>query len=233
MASRQEEKEARRASRVAAEAAERKAESRRKRLQLVLGGVLALGIVAAIAVVARSGGSAGTAGGHVRAATAGGVTLPAQEITDIDEAAKAAGCKLTHATDEGRGHEDRTFTAADYKTNPPQSGTHFPVPAQDGIYDPGNEPQLGALVHSLEHGRINVQYAPGTTAAVRRQLEAFVAENGGYHMLMYRNSTRMPYKVAVTAWDQILGCDTVSAKTWDAMRTFRDRYIDKAPEVVA
>jgi hypothetical protein len=235
MASRQEEKEARRQARMAAEQAERMAESRRKRLQLVLGGVLAIGIVAAIVVVALGGGSDGssTADGKVRAASAGSVTLPGQTETDIEAAAKAAGCELQHPADEGRGHADKDFAASDYKTNPPQSGTHFPVPAQDGIYDPGNEPAVGASVHSLEHGRINVQYAPGTTPTVRKQIEAFVAENGGYHMLMFQNNTDMPYKIAATAWDQILGCNEVSDKTWDALRTFRDRYIDKGPEVVA
>jgi hypothetical protein len=233
MASRQEEKERRKQERIALEAAERQADSRRKRLQLALGGVLVVGIVAAIVVVALSGGSGGKADGKVRQASTSGVTLPGQTQTDIDAAAKAAGCKLVHPADEGRGHENKTFAASDYKTNPPQSGTHFPVPAQDGIYDPGNEPQVGETVHALEHGRIGVQYAPGTTATVRKQLEAFVAENGGYHMLMFRNQTKMPYKVAATAWDQILGCPTVSDKTWDALRTFRDRYIDKGPETVA
>jgi hypothetical protein len=234
MASRQEEKEARRKARMEAEAAERKAEARRKRLQLVLGGIIAIGALAAIVVVVFAGGGSDKPGeGGVRAADAGDVTLPAQEATDVDAAAKAAGCDLIHPKDEGRGHEERSFKASDYKTNPPQSGTHFPLAAQDGIYDPGDEPDLGTLVHALEHGRIDVQYAPGTSATVRKQLEAFVAENGGYHTLMYQNQTKMPYAVAATAWDHILGCKSVSDKTWDAFRTFRDRYIDKGPEPAA
>ena len=234
MASRQEEKEARRRARIEQEEAERKAASRRKRLQLLGGGVLGLGIIAAVVIVLLTGGGhGGPAEGEARAVSADLPALPAQEETDIEAAAKAAGCKLEHPQNEGGGHESRTFTADDYTTNPPTSGTHFPQWAQDGIYEPGNEPALGELVHTLEHGRINVQYAPGTAKADRDRLEAFVAENGGYHMLLYQNPTKMPYKVAATTWNQSLGCEELNDKTWDALRTFRDRYIDQGPEKVA
>ena len=235
MASRQEEKEARRRARLEQEERERKAASRQKRLQLLGGGVLALGIVAAIVVVLITGGGDGgsTDDGEARAASADLPALPAQETTDVEEAAEAAGCELQHPAEEGRGHEEREFTASDYKTNPPTSGTHFPTWAQDGVYDPGNEPALGELVHTLEHGRINVQYAPNTPQNQRRQLEAFVAENGGYHMLLYQNASDMEYKLAATTWVQLLGCPEINEKTWDALRTFRDRYIDTGPEKVA
>jgi hypothetical protein len=233
MASRQEEKEARRKARMEQEAAERKAAARQRRLQLVGGGVLGLGVIAAVIVVLLSGGGHSEAQGDVRTASGKSVKLPGQQETNVDAAAKAAGCDLTHPADEGRGHENKTFKESDYKTNPPTSGAHFPQWAQDGVYDPGNEPQLGELVHTLEHGRIDVQYAPGTVKADRDKLEGFVAENGGYHMLLFQNPTNMPYKVAATAWDQMLGCKTLNDKTWDALRTFRDRYIDKGPEKVA
>jgi uncharacterized SAM-binding protein YcdF (DUF218 family) len=233
MASRQEEKEARKRARIEQEERERKATARKKRMQLLLGGVLGLGVIAAIAVVLLTGGSHKAGEGDARAASDNLPALPAQQETDIEKAAKAAGCDLQHPADEGRGHEDKTFTASDYKTNPPTSGAHFPQWAQDGIYDPGNEPQLGELVHTLEHGRIDVQYAPGTTRQNRRKLEAFIADNGGYHMLLFQNPTKMPYQVAATAWDQLLGCKSINDKTWDALRTFRDRYIDQGPEKVA
>jgi hypothetical protein len=235
MASRQEEKEARRRERLEQEERERKAGARKRRVQLLGGAVLGLGVIAAIVIVILSGGgSHGEGEGDAR--QPGGSDLPAlpgQQETNVDAAAKAAGCELEHPADEGRGHEERTFAASDYKTNPPTSGTHFPQWAQDGIYDPGNEPPLGELVHTLEHGRINIQYAPGTPKADRDKLEAFIADNGAYHMLLYQNPTKMPYKLAATAWDQLLGCNEINDKTWDALRTFRDRYIDKAPEKVA
>jgi Protein of unknown function (DUF3105) len=233
MASRQEEKEARRRARMEQEAAERKAESRRKRLQLVLGGVLAIGIAVGVvvAILAGSGGS-GDDGGPKQASAASDVKLPEQQTSDLQAAAKAAGCTVKTERDEGRGHEDKTFTAADYKTNPPTSGAHYPVPAQDGIYASDNPPALGESTHSLEHGRIDVQYKPGTSPELVKQLEAFAAENGGYHMLLFQNTSKMQPQVAATAWDQMLQCPNPGPKMWDALRTFRDRYLDKGPESV-
>jgi hypothetical protein len=234
MASRQEEKEARRRARMAQEAAERKAEGRRKRLQLVLGGVLAIGIVAGVvvAILAGSGGSGGGDGGPTQASATTDVKLPEQKTSDMQAAAKAAGCTVKTEPDEGRGHEDKTFTPADYKTNPPTSGTHYPVAAQDGIYASDNPPALGESTHALEHGRIDVQYKPGTSPELVKQLEAFVNENGGYHMLLFQNTTKMQPQIAATAWDQMLQCPNPGPKMWDALRTFRDRYLDKGPESV-
>jgi len=232
MASRQEEKEARRRARLEQEAAERKAESRRKRLQMVLGGILAVGIIAGIAIAVLAGGGGDSKADTPTQASTSGVKLPAQRTADLAAAVKAAGCTLSHPADEGRGHADKTFTASDYKTNPPTSGTHFPQWAQDGVYDPQNTPPLGQLVHTLEHGRIDVQYKPGTSPQLVKQLEAFVAENQGYHMLLFQNPTGMKPQVAATAWTQMLTCDNPGPKMWDALRAFRDRYTDKGPEQV-
>ena len=191
MASREAEKEARRKARLEQEAAERAAEGRRKRLQIVLAGILAVGVVVAAVILIANGGSGHKAADdNVSEASANGVKLPTQQISDVDEAADAAGCKLTHPPDEGRGHADKTFTASDYGTNPPTSGVHFPQWAQDGVYTPENTPPLGQLVHTLEHGRINLQYKPGTDKQTVAKLEALVAEKP-YHMLLYQNPTGM------------------------------------------
>lgn len=233
MASRQEEKEARRRARIEQEEAERRAATRNKRLQLVLGGVLAAGIAAAVVVFAFASGGKDKESLAV-APSSTGAQLPAVELTDEKAAAKAAGCTLQNPPDEGRDHEDRAFTIKDYKTNPPTSGTHFPVPAQEGIYAPGNNAQLGAFVHALEHGRIEVQYKPGTPKRATDQLEEFLAESdAGYHMLMFQNDTGMDAQVAATAWDHSLTCPTVTPQIWDALRTFRQSHIDRGPEKVA
>ena len=161
------------------------------------------------------------------------VALPLQQIADIREAAKAAGCELINSPEEGNGHDaNRKFTAADYKTNPPTSGDHHPEWYDDGVYEPGTTDNLGMLVHTLEHGRINVQYKPDTDEETVAQLEALVAESEGYHMLLYENTTDMKYAVAATAWTHALGCPEMNDKVFDAIRTFRTRYIDKGPEQV-
>jgi hypothetical protein len=233
MASRQEEKQRRREERLARERAEAAAAARKRRVQWAAGGVLALVIVAAVVVlaVAGLGGGSSSQAGQASQPTSSGVTLPKQQIGNVDAAAKAAGCTLQHPPIEGRAHSTKKFTEADYKTNPPTSGNHYPEWYQDGVYAPGDTPNLGKLVHTLEHGRIDVQYKPGTPKHTVDQLEALLNEqSGGYHMLLFQNTTNMKYQVAATAWGQLLGCPRMNDKVFDALRTFRDAYIDKAPE---
>ena len=236
MASRQEEKERRRRERLEREEAERRAAANKRRLQLVGGGALALAAVAAVVValvVGLGGGDDAPKVPGSDASAQAAAKLPEQKLTDLEDAAKAAGCTLLNPRYEGAGHEDKQFTAKDYKTNPPTSGNHNPVPYQDGIYEPGTTPSLGALVHTLEHGRINVQYKKGTPASTVARLEALVAEqNGGYHMLLYENTTDMEPAVAATAWTHSLSCPSMNDKVFDAIRTFRARYTDKGPENV-
>jgi Protein of unknown function (DUF3105) len=234
VSSRQQEKQRRREERLARERAEKAAAARRKRVQLALGGLIGLAAIAAVVVLAVSGVGGGSDGEtEASAPELANVTLPEQQIGDIEAAAQAAGCKLTHPEIEGAQHEDKEFRASDYKTNPPTSGNHFAEWYEDGVYEPGNVPELGMLVHTLEHGRIDVQYKPGTPDETVQQLEAFLAEqNEGYHMLLFENTTGMKAQVAATAWGHSLTCNEMNDKVFDALRTFRAEYIDKGPENV-
>ena len=236
MSHRQEEKQRRREEREAREKADKAKAARRQRLQIAIGGVLAVAAIAVVALLASGTLGGDGASGEEVAATpeaAADVTIPEQQIGDLQEAAKAAGCKVAHPEIEGAQHEERDFTAGDYKTNPPTSGNHFPTWAEDGVYPAGSVPQLGLLVHTLEHGRINVQYKPGTPAETVDQLNALLAEmNDGYHMLLYENPTNMDAAVAATAWGHTLTCPEMNDKVFDAIRTFRNEYIDQGPENV-
>jgi Protein of unknown function (DUF3105) len=236
VSSRQEQKEARRRERLERERKEKAAAARRKRLQLgggVLLGVAAIaGVVVAIAVGFGGGDDSGPSGSaDVDPAVA--ARIPEQQTTDVKAAAEAAGCTLRTAEFEGANHEEKEFRPADYQTNPPTSGNHTPDWYDDGIYAPDTTNELGMLVHTLEHGRVNIQYKPGTPAATVAELEALYAEmNEGYHMLVYENTTGMEAAVAATAWTQSLTCPEMNDKVFDAIRTFRQRYIDKGPETV-
>jgi hypothetical protein len=236
VSSRQQEKERRRQERLEREAAEQKSAASKKRLQLVGGAVLGLAAIAAVVValvVGLGGDDETTAGNNEPSDAAAAVKLPAQKTSDLDAAAKAAGCTLTHPEYEGAGHEEKDFKPSDYRTNPPTSGAHFPEWYDDGVYAPGTVPKLGMLVHTLEHGRINVQYAKGTPAEDVAKLEALLQEqNEGYHMLLYENTTGMDAQVAATAWTQSLTCPEMNDEVFDAIRTFRARYTDKGPETV-
>jgi hypothetical protein len=167
-------------------------------------------------------------------ATAGAVEkLPMVKVKNLRAAAKAAGCSLSDPPDEGHAHEPREFTIDDYRSNPPTSGTHFPEWYDDGVYAAGTTPELGKLVHALEHGRIELQYTPGTSAEHVARLENLVSElEGGYHMLLFENDTEMPFAVAAAAWGHLLGCPEMNEKVFDALRAFRTSYVDKGPEVV-
>jgi len=233
VSSRAEEKQRRREEREARERAEKAGAARRKRLQFALVGVggLAVIVVAVLLISGTLGGDSSSADGG--SAPAADVALPEQAIGDMKEAAAAAGCKLGNPAIEGAQHEDKTFKASDYKTNPPTSGNHFPQWYDDGVYTAGNTPQLGMLVHTLEHGRIDVQYKPGTPAKTVEQLEALLSEQSqGYHMLLFENTTDMDSAVAATAWGHSLTCPTMNDKVFDAIRTFRAEYVDKGPENV-
>ena len=168
------------------------------------------------AAAAAAGG-----GGRSRTPRRSDVTLPDQKIGDLADAAKAAGCKLANPQIEGPdARARRTFKASDYKTNPPTSGNHFPQWYEDGVYTPGDTPELGMLVHTLEHGRIDVQYKPGTPAKTVEQLEALLAEQSeGYHMLLFENTTNMMTRVAATAWGHSLTCPKMNDQVFDAIRT--------------
>jgi hypothetical protein len=235
VSSRQEEKERRRKERLEAEQAEARRASRRKRMQLAFGALLGLAAIAGIVVVVLVGtGGSGGDGKPTRASDSTSTAkLPVQQVSDIKKAAADAGCTLNNPPFEGANHAQKDFKPSDYKTNPPTSGNHTPDWYEDGIYAPGNTPNLGKTVHPLEHGRIEIQYKPGTPKATVDQLEALLAENDdGYHMLLFENTTAMPSAVAATAWTHSVTCPKMNDKVFDAFRTFRARYIDKGPERV-
>jgi hypothetical protein len=233
VSSRQQEKEARRQERLAREAEEKRRAERNRRLQIVGGVILGVAVIAAIviAVVASSGGgddnkpeSSSKDNPEVKA-----VPIPPRKTTDLFAAAKAAGCVVRTFPSEGRQHITGKGV---YRTNPPTSGNHNPVPAEDGDYSGQQSPAPENYVHTLEHGRIEFQYAPGTPAKTIGQLRTLFAEQGSYHDLLFQNNTNMPYQVAATAWTHLLGCKQVNDKIWDALRAFRMRYTDQAPEQI-
>lgn len=233
MSSRQEEKAKRRAEREEQERQAAASAANSRRLQIVGGVVLVIAAIAAIVVVATSGGG-GDSGDAQKAKAVAGVKLPAVVETDLGKAAKKAGCVQLNPPNEGQDHVSGSVDYTKAKSNPPASGKHNPVPAEDGIYPPGREPEPENWIHSLEHGRIEIQYAPGTPKRTVDQLETLGSEefNGsaGYHMLVLQNNTKMPYAVAAVAWTHVLGCKTMNNGVFDAVRAFRKQWTDQAPE---
>jgi hypothetical protein len=217
MASRQEEKERRRREREEAEQAAARAASRKRTLQIGLGAAAAVVVIAVIAFIALSGGD----------------SKSSADTSNLASDAQAAGCTFKSYPSEGRNH---TTGKVKYKTNPPTSGNHNPTPAQDGIYAPGNEPAPENYVHSLEHGRVEFEYKPGTPQSQVARFQKLAEEplNGsaGYHVLMFQNNTKMPSRFALVAWTKLLTCNSLTSKSMDVMRAFRKAYTDKGPEFI-
>ncbi|MEA2125329.1 MAG: hypothetical protein QOI80_2111, partial [Solirubrobacteraceae bacterium] len=113
------------------------------------------------------------------------VTLGSDQVPQVQRAAEIAACRLSTHPVEGRQHRLKTFTAADYDTNPPTSGDHTPQAAADGVS--AHTPPLGELVHALEHGRIELQYRRGTDAGTVHRLAELVTP----HVLLFENHTGM------------------------------------------
>jgi hypothetical protein len=189
------------------------AERRRQRNgQLIAAAIVALST--AILAYALFGG--GSSGGS-----------PSKEqLAQLRGAAAAAGCSVTSFPSEGRSHTEAPVT---YKTNPPTSGPHNPAPAPDQEYTAA--PPKENYVHSLEHGRIELQYKPGSPPAVVNAVRAVYREFT-HHMLLFPNNTGMDYEVAATAWKHRLGCVRFNPRVPEALRRFRDAYRDRAPEQV-
>lgn len=224
MANRSEEKEAARKARLEREQAEQKAAARKRAFGLIGGILLAVVAVGAIVLVISSGG--GSDAGDVAEGSS----------ADVREAAAAAGCEFKQLDSEGRDHIEEAQPLSEYGSNPPASGPHNPVAAQDGYYSPGNEPDYANWLHALEHGRVIFQFKQGTAQGdidkLRDLANEELQETAGYHTLVHQNNTNMPKKFAAVAWTRYLACDALGEPQLDAMREFRTTYTDQAPELI-
>lgn len=237
MASRKEEKERLRSERLERERQAKAAERRKRLVGFGIGGVLAVAAIAAVVIVVMTGGTGGADGsgdGEAAASIFGEAgdypegTAPPQQIHDLDRAVEAAGCELRELDSEGNEHVEPP-QSVEYESNPPHSGTHYFEPAPEDAYTVA--PATEALVHSLEHGRIIIQYDPAVSDDVKGGLFALYDEDP-YHIILTPNETDMPYEVAATAWTKVVGCEEMTPEAFDALRTFRDSFRDEGPEQV-
>jgi hypothetical protein len=166
-------------------------------------------------------------GGDDEDTTTGTATSTATGATGLDAVAGEAGCELQlDLPDEGNEHLAPGERAPDYGTSPPTSGPHHPIPAEDGAYR--SPPPTPKIVHSLEHGRVAIQYSPDLAPNDQQLLEDVFDEDPA-GVLLFPNPD-MPYEVAATAWTNLVGCDSFSEKVLDVVRDFRDEFRGKGPE---
>jgi hypothetical protein len=248
VADRKEERERLRAERLAAQKSATSDERRRLILGYFVAGILGALVVAGIVVAVMSSGGGG-GGAEAEANEAAGIDpntgfLVPEDITpderegtpppeleqgDLELAAEEANCELQlDLPDEGNTHIAPDAKTPKYDTNPPTSGDHSPENLADGAYL--DFPPLVNLLHSMEHGRIEIQYDPDLPEEEQLALKGlFDADSEG--MLMFPNP-EMPYAVAATTWTNMITCDEYSPEVIDAFTVFRDTYRGQGPENV-
>lgn len=231
MASRKEEKEKLKAERLERERQAQTAQRRKTLVGYGVGGVLVVAAVAAIVVALVAGGGGGEDSAGAVSGDFPDGSVPPVEIGELEEAAAAADCELMEVPIESRDHVPESpsepVEPIEYdNSNPPTSGPHYPIPTENGAYT--EAPPTEQLVHSLEHGRIVVQW-DGVADTVVGDLKAMFDENP-YQLILTPNDTNMPFAVAATAWGQLLGCREMNAQVFDALRAFQEEYINQGPE---
>jgi hypothetical protein len=226
-------REQRRQERIEAE----QADTSSNRNRMIVGYAIVSTVVIAIAVVVFvlvSGGDDSSAKGdaHINLNAAIGSTNgikpddregtppPAVKTTDLKVAAEKAECHLElNLEDQGNTHIPPKSKTPKYKTSPPVSGPHVEPPYQqaDGAYR--EMPEEIDFVHSLEHGRMEIQYSPDLP--VKDQLELKGLYDTMYGAVLLFPNDNMTLEVAATTWTNLLGCPTYKgAVTLDAIRAF-------------
>ena len=127
--------------------------------------------------------------------------------------------------DEGIEHVPEG-TAVTYNTDPPTSGTHYPVAQPGGHYT--REILPGYLVHSMEHGSVIIYYNPSITEAQHNELRAIIEPHLGQFssvIAVPRNDPDFP--IILTAWRH-----WQRLRTYDInkIRDFIDLFLGEGPE---
>jgi hypothetical protein len=227
---REEERERLRQARQERESSQAKSDKRRLFAVYAVAGVIGLIVVAGIVALIASSGGGSDGESHINQASGstngvqpderGGTAPAAVKVTNLKQAAKQAGCTLRlKLKDEGHSHIAPTSATPDYKTSPPTSGNHVEAPYQqaDGAYS--EMPGEIFIVHSLEHGRMEIQYSPDLPEEDQLALKGlYDTMYGG--TLLFPNED-MDYEVAATTWTNLLGCQEYKGEvTLDAIRAF-------------
>jgi Protein of unknown function (DUF3105) len=201
----------------AASGSERSARSGKARLFAAYATVAVLALAALAAAFVLSSGSDSAAHGNPHINLDSGITNgivpdnrvgiepPHLEEQSLQKAARAAGCELRlRLPNEGSDHIPSSAREPRYRTSPPTSGDHVEEQQADGAYR--ETPPPANVVHSLEHGRLAIQYRPDLPERVQRELIGLF--DGIYGGTLLFPNQEMPYLIAATTWTNLLGCHT-------------------------
>jgi len=228
---REEERERLRQARKQRETSDDRSARRRLIAGYAAAGVIAVAVVGGgLAAIVSGGGDGDASGAKINQETGStngvapdsreGTAPPPVAVADLEKAADKAGCVLRlELEDEGKTHIPATAATPGYQTNPPTSGDHAEPPFQqaDGAYS--EMPAEIFIVHTLEHGRLEIQYSPDLPEEEQLELKGLYDTMSGGSLLF--PNTEMNYAVAATTWTNLLGCpEYKGAATLDAIRAF-------------
>jgi len=141
----------------------------------------------------------------------GTVALPPVRETELVRAAERAGCELRR----GSGGDEQ----------PPVDGPRG-APARPGSYD--RPLPVPALVGALARGTVVISHRPDLPPERRALLEAL--QRAVPDGTIVAPNPRMRFLVAISAWRRRLGCRALDARTLDALRLFRGRFLGAGPD---
>ena len=114
-----------------------------------------------------------------------------------------------------------------YRVNPPAGGNHSPQAADARVYQEGNVPPDGEIVHAMEHGYVVLWHRPNPSDAERQAVQRAADRYERDVLVVPRDS--LPTPVAATAWGRRLLCKQAEA---EALTEFVGLYRNKGPEKV-
>lgn len=233
------ERERLREERIAAEEGEKSSGRNRLLIGYAVVSTVAIAIAVVVFLLVSGGDDSSSAGGNtdgggshinvnqqmgstngVQPDERSGIVPPAAKETNVKAAARKANCELRlKLPDEGNEHLPENSAEPNYKTSPPTSGNHVEPPFQqaDGAYS--EEPKQLDAVHSLEHGRMSIEYSPDLPEQAQLELK-------GLYDTMYGATLLFPYEdmvydVAAVTWTNLLACREYKGQaTLDAIRAF-------------
>lgn len=178
---------------------------RRRKLMRLVAVAAVIAVVVAVIAIAQQGGKKAT--------------------QDLNKLVATAGCSpLEQPKDLGQQHVQPPQTIQ-YNSTPPTSGSHYSSPDQTGVHVAQIQNEI--QVHNLEHGHVIVHYN-NTSEDVTTKLED-IAKDDPTRIIVEPYKT-MSYKVALTAWGRIIGCNNPNDKVVDLAKDFAKRHKGKGPE---
>jgi hypothetical protein len=181
----------------------RQKQKAKRRKQVLIAGVLVVGLLGAIVYgVQKSRGQKAAALAAAEEAGCG----PAQEIEN-----------------QGRNHIPLSETFTDYNSNPPTSGPHYAERVANwGSYN--EETPQSTLVHNLEHGGVVIHYKGQTDDQVD-QIDSFVES---YQDGVISNpNEKIDKPIVIASWTRMQQCERFSP---DAVAGYIQEHCNKGPE---